>query len=93
MFRLKLLGSLDISGADGTPGSAPVRRLKPLVLLAYLAAARPRGFHRREKLTALFWPELSTERARAALLHIALCGCAKTSAMTSSRCAARQRSR
>ncbi len=67
MFRLKLFGSLDISGAEGTPGSAPLRRLKPLVLLAYLAAARPRGFHRRDKLTALFWPELSTERARAAL--------------------------
>ena len=67
MFRLKLLGSLDISGADGTPDGAPLRRLKPLVLLAYLAASRPRGFHRREKLTALFWPELSTDRARAAL--------------------------
>ena len=67
MFRLKLLGSLDISGEDGMPGTAPSRRLKPLVLLAYLAASRPRGFHRREKLSALFWPELSTERARAAL--------------------------
>src|SRR5258708_25934460 len=67
MFRLKLLGSLDISRADGTSGTAPLRRLKPLVLLAYLAASRPRGFHRREKLTAFFWPELSTERARAAL--------------------------
>jgi DNA-binding SARP family transcriptional activator len=67
MFRLKLLGLLDISGADGTAGSAPLRRLKPLALLAYLAASRPRGFQRREKLTALFWPELSTERARAAL--------------------------
>src|SRR5579871_2086071 len=67
MFRLKLLGSLDISGEDEPPGSAPTRRLKPLVLLAYLAASRPRGFHRRDKLTALFWPELPPERARAAL--------------------------
>jgi DNA-binding SARP family transcriptional activator len=38
-----------------------------MALLAYLAIARPRGFHRRDKLAALFWPELSTERARAAL--------------------------
>lgn len=67
MFRLKVLGSLDVSNADGTSAVAPLRRPKPLVLLAYLAAARPRGYHRRDKVAAFFWPELSMERARAAL--------------------------
>lgn len=67
MFRLKLLGSLELSDADVAVSGTPVRRLKPVVLLAYLAAARPRGFHRRDKIAAIFWPELSSDRARAAL--------------------------
>ena len=67
MFRLKVLGSLDVHRADGASDAASIRRLKPLVLLAYLAVARPRGFHRRDKVAAAFWPELSAERARAAL--------------------------
>jgi len=44
-----------------------------LALLAYLAAATPLGFHRRDSLLALFWPELDQEHARAALrqaLHV-----------------------
>jgi TolB-like protein/DNA-binding SARP family transcriptional activator/Tfp pilus assembly protein PilF len=35
--------------------------------LVYLALATPRGFHRRDTLLALFWPELDQERARNAL--------------------------
>ncbi|MGH7713573.1 MAG: BTAD domain-containing putative transcriptional regulator, partial [Gemmatimonadaceae bacterium] len=38
-----------------------------LALLAYLAVATPRGFHRRDRLLALFWPESDAERGRAAL--------------------------
>src|SRR5687768_15635591 len=40
---------------------------KRLALLAYLACARPRGFHSRDTLLALFWPEADTERARNSL--------------------------
>ena len=40
---------------------------KRLGLLAYLAVASPRRFHRRDSLLALFWPELDQEHARAAL--------------------------
>ena len=36
-------------------------------MLAYLAAATPRGFHSRDKLLALFWPESDAEHARNAL--------------------------
>src|SRR5687768_13993232 len=38
-----------------------------MALLAYLAAALPRGPHRRDTLLALFWPESDGARARAAL--------------------------
>jgi DNA-binding SARP family transcriptional activator/TolB-like protein len=40
---------------------------KRLALLAYLAAAAPRGFQRRDTVLALFWPELGDEDARRAL--------------------------
>ena len=40
---------------------------KRLGLLAYLAVATPRRFHRRDSLLALFWPDLDQEHARAAL--------------------------
>jgi len=38
-----------------------------VALLAYLASATPRGMHRRDKLAALFWPDLDQDHARAAL--------------------------
>ena len=44
-----------------------LRQPKRLALLAYLAVASPRRFHRRDSLLALFWPELDQEHARAAL--------------------------
>jgi DNA-binding SARP family transcriptional activator len=40
---------------------------KRLALLAYLAAASPYGFHRRDTLLALFWPETDQGHARTAL--------------------------
>ena len=46
---------------------AALRRSKRVALLAWLVTARPRGFHRREKIVAIFWPELPANRARAAL--------------------------
>ncbi|UCC84288.1 MAG: hypothetical protein JSW46_04990, partial [Gemmatimonadota bacterium] len=40
---------------------------KRLALLTYLALATPRGFHRRDVLLAMFWPESDESRARQAL--------------------------
>jgi DNA-binding SARP family transcriptional activator len=40
---------------------------KRLALLAYLALGSPRGFHRRDTLVGLFWPESDEEHARHAL--------------------------
>ena len=40
---------------------------KRLAVLSYLAAARPRGLHRRDSLLVVFWPEHDEQRARNAL--------------------------
>jgi predicted ATPase/DNA-binding SARP family transcriptional activator len=52
---------------DGTEVEDVVHQPKRLALLVYLAVAEPRGFHRRDSLLALFWPELPEKRARNAL--------------------------
>ena len=41
-----------------------------LALLTYLSVARPRGFHRRDSLVAMFWPEVGHEQARNALRQV-----------------------
>jgi serine/threonine-protein kinase len=66
MLKLHLLGTVDLldAGRDVTP---VLRRPKSLALLAYLACARPPGFHRRDALLALFWPDLDQAHARNAL--------------------------
>ena len=64
MLRITTLGMLRLE-RDGTPVAVP--QPKRVALLAYLALAHPRGLHRRDSLLAMFWPELSQERARNAL--------------------------
>lgn len=64
-IRLRLLGALEL---DGRPeADAILTQPKRAALVAYLAGARPFGFHRRDRLVGLFWPEHSQEHARAAL--------------------------
>src|SRR5881409_2589925 len=73
MIELRLLGRLSLTSADGRDVRALLGQPRRLALLAYLAAATPPGFHRRDTLLALFWPELEQEHARAALrqaLHV-----------------------
>src|SRR5256885_3236699 len=67
MIELRLLGRLTLTSADGRDVRALLGQPRRLALLAYLAAATPPGFHRRDSLLALFWPELDQEHARAAL--------------------------
>ncbi len=67
MIRFHTLGVLDLRGPDGAELGAVLRQPKRLGLLAYLALASPRRFHRRDSLLALFWPDLDQEHARAAL--------------------------
>ena len=67
MIRLQTLGALDLSNAEGSELRAIVAQPKRLALLTYLAVATPHGFHRRDSLLPLFWPERDTEHARASL--------------------------
>jgi len=64
MLRLTTLGTIRLE-RDGAP--VPVPQPKRVALLAWLALARPHGFHRRDTLLGMFWPELPEERARNAL--------------------------
>jgi DNA-binding SARP family transcriptional activator/TolB-like protein len=73
MIRLNLFGSVDLKGSDGSDLRGILAQPKPLALLAYLASATPVGFHRREELLSIFWPELDSTRGRRALsqaLHV-----------------------
>ena len=58
MVEFRLLGTLSLRTADGRDAGSLLSQPRRLALLAYLAAATPRGPHRRDTLLALFWPEL-----------------------------------
>lgn len=66
MIRLQTLGAVDLRRDDVEVRSVLLQP-KRLALLVYLAAARPRGFHSRDTLLGLFWPESDDDRARNAL--------------------------
>lgn len=67
MIRLRTLGGLDLRDSEGRELRAVLAQPKRLALLAYLALASPRGFHRRDALLALLWPEHDAEHARNSL--------------------------
>lgn len=67
MVEFRILGAVNLLGADGRELRSVLAQSKRIALLAYLAAAHTSGFHRRDSLLALFWPELDQEHARAAL--------------------------
>ena len=67
MIRLHLLGAIDLREEGGREVRPVLAQPKRLALLAYLAAALPRGPHRRDTLLGIFWPELDQDHARNAL--------------------------
>jgi DNA-binding SARP family transcriptional activator len=67
MITLRFLGSVDLRGHNGELLKAALAQPKRLAVLAYLAAAIPTGFHSRDTLLALLWPELNQMHGRAAL--------------------------
>ena len=69
----RLIGSVEIRDADGSELDTLPSQPKRFGLLSYLLTAQPRGFHRRDKLVGLFWPEASQDQARHSLsqaLHV-----------------------
>jgi serine/threonine-protein kinase len=67
MIELRTLGSLELTSAESTAVGSVLAQPRRAALLCYLALAVPRGFHRRDTLLALFWPEDDAEGARHAL--------------------------
>jgi DNA-binding SARP family transcriptional activator/TolB-like protein len=67
LIEFRLLGSLSVRTEAGHEAGAVLAQPKRLALLAYLAAATPQGFHRRDTLLALFWPEADQEHAQTSL--------------------------
>jgi len=67
VIKLFLLGRTDLVDGGGQRLDAVVAQRKRFALLAYLAAAARKGFHSRDRLLLMFWPEEDQEHARASL--------------------------
>lgn len=67
MIRLWTLGIASVTDAQGEPVDIVAAQSKRFAVLAYLALAKPRGWHRRDTILALFWPELDQAHGRHAL--------------------------
>ena len=67
MIELNLLGLQSLRGSDGRELTSLLAQPKRFTLLAYLAITGEGGYHRRDTLAALFWPELDQFAARRAL--------------------------
>ena len=64
---LRTLGTLDLRAADGRELHTLLAQPKRIALFAYLCIAQPRGFHHRDTLLGLFWPNADQEHARTSL--------------------------
>lgn len=67
MIEFRTLGTLDLRRTNGPELDSLLAQPKRVALLAYLCLAGPHGFHRRDTLLGLFWPDANETRARASL--------------------------
>ncbi len=67
MIELRILGSPDMVGADGSQLLSVLHRPKSLALLSYLAVEGLGDYQRRDRLLGLFWPEAEERKARSSL--------------------------
>ncbi|AHM58696.1 transcriptional regulator [Flammeovirgaceae bacterium 311] len=70
MTKLYVLGPAELRNAEGELEHSFLAGPKRLALLTYLLLSRPRGFHRRDSLLPLFWPEQDQKSARNALSNM-----------------------
>jgi serine/threonine-protein kinase len=62
-----VFGSLAIDNPPTSDAKDLVAQRKAVALVIYLAVAKPLGFHQRDRIVGLLWPELGQDDARAAL--------------------------
>jgi DNA-binding SARP family transcriptional activator/TolB-like protein/Tfp pilus assembly protein PilF len=67
VIDLRTLGALDLRDGTGAELRSLLVQPSRTALLVYLGVAAPRGYHRRDSLLALFWPEQDAPSARVAL--------------------------
>src|SRR5882724_12855125 len=67
MHRLLTFGAIDLRTDDGRVIAGVLSQPKRVALLSYLALREPAGFHQRNALLPLFWPESDEAHARNAL--------------------------
>ncbi|MDR8391873.1 hypothetical protein NC796_12010 [Aliifodinibius sp. S!AR15-10] len=67
MVKLSILGPTKLRREDGSLDDSFLKGSKRLALLAFLMLKKPHGFHRRDEILALFWPEYGQKSARNAL--------------------------
>jgi serine/threonine-protein kinase len=67
MIELRTFGALELTSTDRKTVNSVLAQPRRAALLCYLALASPRGFHRRDSLFAIFWPEHDAGQARHAL--------------------------
>ena len=70
MIELTLFGLQSVRASDGREFGALAAQPKRFAFLAYLAIAGGAGYHRRDALAAMFWPELDQFAARRALRNM-----------------------
>ncbi len=66
-IRFQTLGSVELYRQNGDKRKSLLTQHKPLALLAYLVLARPGGFHHRDTLLGIFWPEHDQDAGRHSL--------------------------
>ena len=66
-IRLHLLGGVEVKRVTDDVERTISLQSKRTAILAYLAMARTSAHQRRDSIIGMFWPELSQDRARAAL--------------------------
>lgn len=63
MVELRTLGTLELAADDGSSVVSVLAQPRRVALFCYLALARPYGYHPRDTMLSLFWPELDVAHA------------------------------